>query len=579
MEYENIKYKPTNIDDSRLVSCFKKVLEAPTTSFYFKMNHQGNVDVIQDIIFKQKKTKHILVHVELQSFEAVMSHCINSLSKFLDVEASSLLQKPFPLKGKEPVQLARFICFLISKRAHHPCLWGLACKLETPDDFDLVESLKYIWEYCRDHVPLNADDHYYPKLVPFHRRVMVHVDNLFCNDFAQYHRSGWSYVIGGLMNLDASHLSRNADVMLDTYVDRTFHWGYDILKHTGVLPYKQPWYGFIHHTFDQTHSEYNCVKLFENNDFLKSLDHCRGLFVLSGYLGEQVTKKLRQLDPPRDVPVHALNHPMEFVSTTFTIQKFLENPNRAVVQIGAWLRNPYAIYQLPLYSSSLNLKKIALRGKEMDLYFPPQGFLDQLASVCIHRDSNASNSSSSFICRDIICRAASINKFCLGLYNMIVRQMHSVQVIDSLSNDEYDKLLSENIVFLNLVDCSAVNTVIECIVRGTVLIVNRLPALEEILGEDYPGFYDSLEDAAEMCKDINCLTSIAFYLSRLNKDRYCLEGFVEQIQKIIKDGSSSTSYDLMKKNASSNIFIQKYKSLLRCLPPSFHQNYNDETLK
>ena len=64
--------------------------------------------------------------------------------------------------------------------------------------------------------------------------------------------------------------------------------------------------------------------------------------------------------------------------------------------------------------------------------------------------------------------------------------MKSVEVMEHLSDSAYDELLSDIVVFLNLIDASAVNTVIECIVRNTPLIINRLPAIVEILGEDYP---------------------------------------------------------------------------------------------
>lgn len=55
--------------------------------------------------------------------------------------------------------------------------------------------------------------------------------------------------------------------------------------------------------------------------------------------------------------------------------------------------------------------------------------------------------------------------------------LKSVEVIEHLSDSAYDELLSENVVFLNLIDASAVNTVIECVVRNTPLIINRLPAI------------------------------------------------------------------------------------------------------
>ena len=56
-------------------------------------------------------------------------------------------------------------------------------------------------------------------------------------------------------------------------------------------------------------------------------------------------------------------------------------------------------------------------------------------------------------------------------------------------------------------DASAVNTIIECKVRNTPVIVNRLPAVVEILGENYPFYYN---DASyyEINKQIENLLTI-----------------------------------------------------------------------
>jgi hypothetical protein len=72
----------------------------------------------------------------------------------------------------------------------------------------------------------------------------------------------------------------------------------------------------------------------------------------------------------------------------------------------------------------------------------------------------------------------------------------SVTTLKFVTNEEYDNILSSSIVFLDFVDQPAAsNTICECIVRNTPVIVNRFASLEEILGEEYPGFYDSLYDA------------------------------------------------------------------------------------
>ena len=56
----------------------------------------------------------------------------------------------------------------------------------------------------------------------------------------------------------------------------------------------------------------------------------------------------------------------------------------------------------------------------------------------------------------------------------------------------YDLLLMQNIVFINLIDASAVNTILECIVRNTPIIVNKIDGIIDYLGEDYPLYYNEL---------------------------------------------------------------------------------------
>ena len=55
------------------------------------------------------------------------------------------------------------------------------------------------------------------------------------------------------------------------------------------------------------------------------------------------------------------------------------------------------------------------------------------------------------------------------------------------------KLVS-SIVFIKLIEASAVNTLIECIMRHTPIVINRLPPIVELLGKDYPLYYDEIEE-------------------------------------------------------------------------------------
>ena len=87
-----------------------------------------------------------------------------------------------------------------------------------------------------------------------------------------------------------------------------------------------------------------------------------------------------------------------------------------------------------------------------------------------------------------------------------------MRALGFLDNDAYDELLSKNLVFLHLYDNSATNTIVECIVRATPCLVNRLPAVEEYLGPDYPFYFDTLEEAAEKAESMDAVQSAHRYL-------------------------------------------------------------------
>jgi hypothetical protein len=275
-----------------------------------------------------------------------------------------------------------------------------------------------------------------------------------------------------------------------------------------------------------------------------------------------------------DVPVFILYHPMEFVDNMFTMQKFASNSNKKVVQIGAWLRNPYAIYQMVLPSNTdMTITKAHLRGTEMDLYFAPINFLDVVSqALCINNSMYLPETST--ICRsEDICRPNSTyptNKYSQGALQLLTSNHNSVTVLDKLSNKDYDDLMSENIIFLNLVDCSAVNTVIECIVRNTPLVVNRHPALEEILGQDYPGFYSTLDEAGALCASLSSIEKMHIHMRLLDKTRYTLENFITDFQEIVADGGVSRSYILKQQNIQNAILpIRQFQNIYRFLPARY----------
>jgi hypothetical protein len=265
----------------------------------------------------------------------------------------------------------------------------------------------------------------------------------------------------------------------------------------GLIPYKRKWIGFVHHTFDTSFSEYNCDNLIKCKEFVESLEYCSGIIVLSNDLAH----KFRQTLGDR-VKVFSLIHPTETDVKKFTMKNFDNNVDKKILHIGGWLRNTYAFYNLVVpkdikvsyglfrRSKIANLRKVALRGRGNRNYFPDDILKEKLYGVLIDNVSET-NAITKNISMGNICNVRNIsNNWYKHFYDDINVRLGSVNYIDHLENDDYDKLLTENIVCIVLVDASAINTLVECIVRNTPIIINKLPSVVELLGACYPLYLD-----------------------------------------------------------------------------------------
>lgn len=94
--------------------------------------------------------------------------------------------------------------------------------------------------------------------------------------------------------------------------------------------------------------------------------------------------------------------------------------------------------------------------------------------------------------------------------------MGIVEELPVVRNSTYDHLLSENIIFLHLLAGVANNTVLECIVRATPLVINRHSGPEFYLGANYPLFFDDLREVPHLLSPENIFRAHE-YLCRLDK--------------------------------------------------------------
>lgn len=537
---------PTDMQLSVVISRFLQLTKSKT--IYNKIN-----SLLKSMHLDFKKSSNKLIELLLNPYSKNEIHTlqqnnINTIHKTQIEETLDCVQKFVQKNGYSDFRMVKdtkiqqkivsMVSFLLTKKTIDSVYnYGLLVKM-----FD--ENVPYDhnseWKWILNDLYTNH------KPIPNNPDGIFNIDFIDQNDYSGVHRSGWQYVYKNLLDYHDSKSS----LLLDLYIDRTFHWNLDINKELGIIPYTKPWVGFIHHTFEQTFSDYNCVKLFQCPEFIESLKTCKCLFVLSDYLKNQIGDQLVILN--FHIPVFSLVHPTELNVPRFSMKRFIENESKKILHIGGWLRNTYTFYKLDLperipistncmgwFPSKYTITKAALHGKNMSNYFPSDTFLPDLKGLL----TNYSNSN------DKINGNCSNGKCCShddiqnNWYNFFYRDtkktVDSVSTIYYAENESYDELLSQNIVFINLIDASAVNTLIECIVRSTPIIVNYHPAVKELLGENYPLYYYpdiSVQYQIEsLLSKSNIIWQAHEYMKYLNKSLFDIRYFTTKLISIINE--------------------------------------------
>ena len=345
--------------------------------------------------------------------------------------------------------LAKNICFDITNEVHSEYIYGMKNDLLVKPN-KLREMIDWVWKTNKaKNLKLPA----------------YNLELTSTNNFHGLHRSGWAFTVDILKSLHSPY-----GPIMDVYCDATFGWCRENpCKYQGLIPYTQPWCGFFHHTPDGGYTNNNIENSTNNKEFIQSLETCIGLFTLSEWLANWLRIRLKSYGYSK-IPVTVVYHP-----TALNVKQFnpeiLKRDKINVINVGAWMRNSYSIYALKLRD---NFIKKRLRGKYMDGYFPSDG-----------------NTPFNY-CLEGYLKTHDLTK------DEISEQIKSVQVIEYLSNSEYDDLLSENILFIEFIECSAANSIIECMARCCPIITNRLDSIVEYLGKDYPLYFDTLDEVYDL---------------------------------------------------------------------------------
>lgn len=271
------------------------------------------------------------------------------------------------------------------------------------------------------------------------------------------HRSGWPQVVKALRTV-----ATDEGLFLDDFADASFK--YQSIKE----PRAQPWVGVFHHpvrvasplTGDARHELRQVSK---HRCWPASLPALRGAVALC----EEVAAELRDW---LEVPTLSIWHPTETDVPVWDSDAAWEN--HRLVQAGFCLRNTQLIFQIA----------------------PPKWNRTQLFGA-----------SAWYRARDESLRQA-------GARPDVERDQ--VETLGRLDDAAYDRLLAESVLVTELYGAAANNLIVECMVRGVPLLVNRLPAIEEYLGVDYPLFYADISEIPALLERSRLRAASAQLLTR-----------------------------------------------------------------
>ncbi len=297
------------------------------------------------------------------------------------------------------------------------------------------------------------------------------------------HRSGWPYAVRSLQPL-----ARDEGLLFDDFVEHNFCYGAD------ASPYREPWVGVFHHPPNMPPFATDHEKLpvmFAKPAWRESRRHLRGAIALSQYLADYLAAELQ-------VPTAVARHPSELSDVPWSEAAYLASPYQWLLQVGWYLRNTRAIFQVPPLR----------RHRKVRLWPPPRPPLHWVREY----DDRVSDH----------WRGQNSR-----------REWDDVTDYPLVSPPVYDQLLATHVILTEVFDASANNVVIECIVRSTPLVINRHPAVVEYLGAEYPLFFDQIEQVPELLSDERVLGAHR-YLKSLDKSTYQGEAFRETIAAAVQ---------------------------------------------
>ena len=253
------------------------------------------------------------------------------------------------------------------------------------------------------------------------------------------------------------------------------------------------WIGIIHDPLD-THKYYKnhgkCRDHLKGKGFRRSLQRCKGLFFLTQTECEKWKIALGDLGYDHIKCDYGL-HPIQNHEHRFSWNDFLENENKRIIQTGYWLRIPYSIFKLDVPHDYK--KTIVPYDDRQRWYLKLFGKTD---GVWVDK-----------------------------------QERNSVDKVSHLPYEDYLYMLTKNVLYMELCEVSANNTILDAILMNTPLIVNKLNGVVEYLGEDYPLYFKNRNEVASIVCDYTRIKEAYLYLKNMNKTKFSVEYFYQSFDR------------------------------------------------
>jgi hypothetical protein len=292
------------------------------------------------------------------------------------------------------------------------------------------------------------------------------------------HRGGWKNVLAAMKPLHNEN-----GVRCETFIECPFDWFRNINIKNKSIPITEPWVGFIHnpHNMPCWYDNPNSVRVEDDEHFKFSLNYCKGIFAMSEYH----TQGLKSFFPKYSHLFESILHP-------YSDEDFTEwQGGNIVLSVGWWLRKQTSIYKVALPKGYRRMKLYPYK-KDSEPYKLVRSKLEVEAEK----------------------------------FNV---RLEGVEERHQLDNLQYDKLLNQSIVLMDVFDTSANNTVLECIQRAVPILVPRHPSIVEYLGADYPLYFDKLDDVQYLIPYANLAVS---HMKKIIKsEKLSLKSFISNIRK------------------------------------------------